>query len=305
MDLALQIRGDFSTVRSITAFAESEGLAAVALPDHYLQPTSRPASQVSHSGRDAFAQLAALAATTTTIDLAVLVAPITFRHPAVLLKMAVTIDEVSGGRFRLGIGTGWLESEHRAFGISYPTLDERYAMLEESIRYIRAAHDGRGFSGQHFAIEPFEPQPRPQRLPIIVGGTGPLRTPALAGRLADEYNAYVQRPEAMTARLTRARDAARAADRPNPMFSTASAIVTGANNAEYRANLAAFAAVRGISTDEVVAALDDQGIPHGPPQAVRETLSALEQVGIERYYIQLLGNATLERAAAIISVLRD
>lgn len=305
MELALQIRGDFTTVRSIAAFAEQEGLSAVALPDHYLQPTSRPVSQVSKSGRDAFAQLAALAGVTTKLDLAVLVAPITFRHPAVLFKMGATIDELSGGRFRLGIGTGWLESEHRAFGIPYPGLNERYAMLEEAIRYIGAARDGSGFSGRHFAVEPFESEPRPQRLPVIVGGTGPRRTPDLAGRLADEYNAYVQRPEAIAARLTRARDAARAADRPVPMFSTASAIVTGRNDAEYRTNLSEFAAVRGMSTEDAVIALDDQGIPRGSPQAVRDTLSALEAVGIQRYYVQLLGNATVERAAAVISNLRD
>lgn len=304
MELALQVRGDFATVKSIASFAESEGLAALALPDHYLQPTSRPASQVSTGGRDAFAQLAALATATSTLDLAVLVAPITFRHPAVLYKMAATIDELAVGRFRLGVGTGWLEAEHRAFGLPYPSLDVRYQMVEEAVQYVRAAQSGSGFVGRHFEIEPFVPTPRPGYLPIIIGGTGAQRTPALAGRIADEYNAYVQTPEAMAARVQRAVDAAAAAGRRTPLLSTASAIVTGETDSDYQASLATFAKVRRLSIDETRAQLDEQGIPHGPPGAIKEQLAALEQVGIARYYIQLLGDASVERAAAVVTAIR-
>lgn len=304
MEFALQVRGAFPLVLRAAELAEREGLAAIALPDHYFQPTSRPASQVSTEGLDAFAQLAALGTMTDTIELAVLVAPVTFRHPAVMLKMATTIDEISGGRFRLGIGTGWLDGEHAAFGIPYPSLTVRYAMLEESLGYIRAALSGSGFHGTHFQLDAFVPQPPPQSLTLIVGGTGGRRTPALAGRLADEYNAYVQTPELMQDRIDRSRSAAAEAGRPAPFVSTASTIVTGRTEAEYQENLADFASIRSLNVTEVVAELEKQGIPHGVAQQVRDQIAALEDIGVRRYYIQLLGNATDDRIAATLDAVR-
>ena len=147
-----------------------------------------------------------------------LVSPITFRHPAVLAKQAVTIDHMSGGRFTLGLGTGWLDEEHRLFGIPYPPWPERWERLEESLGYLRAAFGKSppGFSGSHYHLDakPIEPTPTGE-LRLLVGGFGPRRSPYLAGTYADEYNLALLGPiDDLEARIDRAREAVAVADRP-------------------------------------------------------------------------------------------
>ena len=135
--------------------------------------------------------LAGLAREIDHLELIVLVSPITFRHPAVMLKMAVTIDHMSRGRFALGIGTGWLDREHEIFGIPYPDMSERYEVAEEALGYLTAAlaSEPTVFDGRHFRLEPADIMPRPiGPIRLVVGGVG--KTPTLAGRYAGEYNIY-------------------------------------------------------------------------------------------------------------------
>ena len=136
LDLALQARGDYETLLEAARFCEQRGLAALALPDHYLASRSDP----SEPAYDALAQLAGLARETSTLELSTLVSPITFRHPSVTLKTAATIDEMSDGRFTLGLGTGWFAEEHELFGIPFP--DQRFDMLEDALAYTRAGLEG-------------------------------------------------------------------------------------------------------------------------------------------------------------------
>ena len=103
-----------------------------------------------------------------------LVTPLTFRHPAVIAKTATTLDEMSGGRFALGVGTGWMQSEHDAFGLDLPPLAERFDRLGETLAYLRAAFtSNEGFAGRYYHLDPIDVLPRPTNLPIVVGGGGP------------------------------------------------------------------------------------------------------------------------------------
>lgn len=129
MELGLQTVGDtFDYYAAAARWAEERGMAVFAIPDHYLagggpEDLGRPAN-------DAMTIMAGLAMATEKIDLAVLVSPIAFRHPAVLAKSAATIQEMADGRFRLGVGTGWLEEEHSRFGIPFPDRSTRFTMME-------------------------------------------------------------------------------------------------------------------------------------------------------------------------------
>jgi alkanesulfonate monooxygenase SsuD/methylene tetrahydromethanopterin reductase-like flavin-dependent oxidoreductase (luciferase family) len=149
VDVALQLGGSYDDGLSAARWAEDLGLVAVALPDHYLGAFGYDADATGDTF-DAPTQLAGLARDTSTVQLAVLVTPITFRHPAVVVKTAVTIDHMSGGRIALGIGTGWLEREHEIFGLPFPARAERFRMMEDALAYTRAAlapsgpgHEGR------------------------------------------------------------------------------------------------------------------------------------------------------------------
>ena len=149
--------GAYQDLRDIALAAEEAGYVSIARSDHYLNmESSAPAT-------DALTSLGGLARETDSIKLTVLVTPLTFRHPGVIAKTAATLDEMSGGRFELGVGTGWMEGEHRVFGINLPDLRTRFSLLFETLAYIHSAFgrtDG-GYSGRHFSLEDIEILPRP------------------------------------------------------------------------------------------------------------------------------------------------
>ena len=271
--------------------AESLGLAVFARSDHLdFPPTPEP------HATEAFATLAGLARETRRIRLLVLVSPITFRHPALIAKAAATIDEMSGGRFMLGLGTGWLEKEHAAFGIPFPPWPERFARLEEALRYLRAAL-GRGpapVEGEHYHLagRPVRPLPTGP-LPIVVGGRGARRTPRLAGRYADEYNLTSLPVDQLPGRIAEARAAAVEARRApgEPTISFMGAAVTGPDQAAFRRNLEVVAAADpfGYSPAAIEAQLRERGLPVGPGPEAREALARLAGMGISRFYLQHLG----------------
>ena len=169
MQFGVQSRGDWARLRSVAAWAEGRGLAAFALPDHYLQRGSEP----EKPAWDHLVHLAALAVE-TNLELVSLVSPVTFRHPAVLYKMGVTIDEISGGRFTLGLGAGWMDEEFELFGLPYPDMTERMERLEEAMAYIRAAltPGAVGFTGKYYTLAEFDPLPHPTNLRLLAGGAG-------------------------------------------------------------------------------------------------------------------------------------
>ena len=305
MDIALQVSGTYDEVLDAARWAEEVGLAALALPDHYLRGLGDDAATTPAA--DALTQLAGLARDTESIPLVVLVAPITFRHPAVLLKTAVTIDRMSGGRFSLGVGTGWLDREHEVFGLPYPDRPVRFEMLEEALSYIRAglSASNPGWQGHHYSLEEFPLLPAPLGpIPLVVGGIGKQRTPQLAGRFADEYNVYAsQDTEAMMARIDVARAAAREAGRDPAaiLLSSAGQVLAGATRAEYDEKLAQLAATTGVTPTEMEEQLEQMRAPRGTFDEVCDLFEAYATLGITRFYLQRRADFSREEDAALVA----
>lgn len=308
MDIAFQTSGDIEQLRTSARWCELLGLSTFAVPDHYL--LSLADDTAATPAFDAFTQIAALAADTSTIGLTVLVSPITFRHPAVLAKTAVTVDHLSGGRFALGVGTGWMEREHQVFGFDFPARADRFAMLEDALRYLRAFldPDHPGHQGRWFSLEAVPTAPRPVgTLPLLVGGVGDHTTPRLAGAYADEFNAYPAPPEQWVARVERARRAAADAGRdPDALrISSAGAVLAAATEAEYRTLLGDTAATGGISVEQLEAHMEVRNTPRGTYDQVVEQLAALAGLGMSRFYLQRSANFDLDETATLIARLAE
>lgn len=267
-------------------FAESRGLAAFAIPDHYL----RGVDDSAEPAHDALVVMAGLARETSSIDLVLLVSPVTWRHPAVLAKSYASLHEMSGGRLTLGLGTGWLEREHQLFGFPFPERAERFDMLAEALGYLRAAYSDppRAFSGKHYEFEAFDMQPRPP-LRLVVGGVGPRRTPELAGRFCDEFNAYPAPPEAFAAKVALARQAAVDAGRdPDALLISSSGVLTAADDeATYRKMLEARAAEFSVKVEDLEESMRMRNSPRGTWEQVKEVLAGMAEAGMRRFYIQV------------------
>jgi len=271
-------------------FAERIGLSVFARSDHF----DFPRIEGPHA-TDAFATLAGLARDTGKIGLAVLVSPITFRHPGVIAKTAATIDEMSGGRLILGLGTGWMEEEHELLGLDFPDQGERFDRFEEALAYMQAAlgPGDEGFSGEHYTLAARPMRPKPAHIPIIVGGGGPKRTPRLAGTYADEFNVFFASPDEIRDRAARARAAAGTAGRdPGALrISVMGGAITGRDDASYRSNLERVAAADPFerSPEDLEAGFEKRGMPIGPADKAREAMAALGEAGVDRFYMQHFG----------------
>ena len=288
MEYALQAAGPYHRLLDAATFAKERGLVALALPDHYLMALTDEEARTTPAP-DAFIQLGGLARDTTDIDLVMLVSPITFRHPAVLAKMAVTLDRMSNGRFTLGIGTGWMDREHEVFGFDYPDMSERFARLEEALAYVRAAFDPGtpGFAGEYYRLESFPLAPPPLgKIPILVGGTGAHKTPRLAGIYADEFNVFPG-PD-MAERIGRFRAAAIDAGRdPDTIrLSSSGQVVAAETESDFNDLMNANASEAGISREEIDGHYEKRQTPRGTYEQVRETLAGFADLGIERFYVQ-------------------
>lgn len=288
MDLALmtepQLGGTYQDLLDGARWAEANGLVAFARSDHYYWREPKAAT-------DAFTTLGGLARETTDIELVVLVSPLTFRHPAVIAKSAATIDEMSGGRLGLGVGTGWMEAEHEAFGLPFPDWSERFERLEEALPYLHAAlrDDHARFEGDHYSIDA-EVRPLARDTSIIVGGSGPKRTPRLAARWADEYNTFVAAPDDIAPKVDVLRSAAAEFGRdPDAIrVSVMGGCLVGSDRADYAERLAQEAAERDLAPDELAARFVERGMIHGTPEQAHEQIAALEGIGVERWYVQVV-----------------
>ncbi len=307
MEFALQKRGTYHDVLTAARWAEDRGLTSFALPDHYLAGRSPTGKGYDTAAADIYPYFGGLGVETSTIGLAALVSPVTYRHPASLLKLGLAVDEISGGRFTLGIGTGWMKSEHAIFGFTLPDWKERFDRLEEALGFVRAAlSDGAvGFAGTFYQLEEVDHQPKAPALRIMVGGSGPRRTPELAGRFADEFNIYSRPVSDISERIERASDAALRAGRDpaSLLLSCASPPVIGPDTATYRARLEAFAAARGLQVDRLEEQCRSIAIPMGTHEEARDTFGPLADIGITRYYLQILGSFDLDYAAELLEVL--
>ena len=282
-DVAIQVRGTYQEILTAARWAESSGLAALALPDHYLSS----ATDFEEPAWDSLIQLAGLARETQTLELVDLVSPVTFRHPAVYAKTAVTISDMSGGRFWLGLGTGWLEEEHRRFGFDFPETAERFLMLEETLGYLDALTHGIGFEGKHYRLESFKSSPRFQ-VPIVVGGAGLSKTPALAGHFAREFNLFPGKAGDISDRIEQCLQTATLRGRsPSEIRLSFTCIpVAGLDEPRYRKMLEKQAGFLDREPDQLEGRLAYRGIPHGDRNRVREQMGKLADLGISRLYLQ-------------------
>jgi alkanesulfonate monooxygenase SsuD/methylene tetrahydromethanopterin reductase-like flavin-dependent oxidoreductase (luciferase family) len=180
---------------AIARTAEACGYETLFRSDHYLSVMGDGPLEAL----DAWATLAGLATLTSELRLGTLVSPATFRHPAVLAKNAVTVDQISGGRVELGIGAGWNEAEHAAYGFELPAMRERFDRYAEQVEIVSGLlSEGEfSFAGDYYGLAGVDSQPGPVRgrLPIILGGKAGPRATALATRFADEYNVVSMSPD--------------------------------------------------------------------------------------------------------------
>jgi F420-dependent oxidoreductase-like protein len=188
----------FETVATVAQTAEAAGADSIFVMDHFFQLAML--GTPDHNMFESYTLLSALAARTSTVRLGALVTGVTYRNPAVLAKVVTTLDVVSRGRALLGIGAAWFELEHKALGVPFPPLRERFERLEDAIRICRAmfTQDQSSVTGKHFSIDgawnhPAPVQPGGPR--IMLGGSGEKVTFRLAARYADELNVIAPIPE--------------------------------------------------------------------------------------------------------------
>jgi F420-dependent oxidoreductase-like protein len=248
---------------------------------------------------DAWATLAGLARDTSTVRLGTLVTSATFRLPGPLAITVAEVDAMSGGRVELGLGAGWYEAEHKAYGIPFPDLGERFERLEEQLAIITGLwstpSDQRfDFSGKHYSLErsPALPKPLQQPIPVVVGGGGPKRTPRLAATYAAEFNLAFAPLERFTTQCERVRDACRAIGRePSSVIMSAALVVCcGRDEAEY--------ARRAAAIGREPAELRTNGAA-GTPDEVIATLQRWGAAGATRIYLQVLDLQDLEHLQLI------
>jgi F420-dependent oxidoreductase-like protein len=181
--------------KAIAAACEESGIDTLFRSDHYLSVEG----EHGRGSLDAWTQIAALGAITDRLRFGTLVSPVTFRHPALLAKAVTTADHVTGGgRIELGMGAGWLEAEHEAYGFPFPPTRVRMQMLEEQLDLVRRQWEEGPFSfdGEHYSVKDLDALPKPLERPrLLLGGRGGPRSLALAARFADEYNTVHLSPD--------------------------------------------------------------------------------------------------------------
>lgn len=238
---------------------------------------------------DSWVTLAGLARETSTIRLGTLVTSATFRLPGPLAISVAQVDVMSGGRVDLGLGAGWFEAEHTAYGMPFPDTAERFDRLEEQLAIITGlwrtpVEETFSFKGEHYVVadSPALPKPTsPDGPPIIVGGHGKRRTPRLAARYAAEFNVGFSSADIVGDRFVRVREACDTAGRdPNELvYSAALTVCCGRDDAEVRRRAEAI----GREVEE----LRGSGVA-GTPEECVETISRYAAIGTERVYLQVM-----------------
>ena len=274
---------------------ERYGVDTLFRSDHYISQSNETAN-VAH---DAWTTLAGLAARTTTLRLGTLVSPATFRLPGLLANAAATVDHISGGRIELGLGAGWMEREHRAYGFPFPETSTRVAMFAEQLEIIHRlwSDDRVDFHGMYYRLEDAPAQPKPLQQPhppIIVGGSGKRGTAQPAARYADEYNTPFVSPEDFAAIRARVQQAATQTGR-TLRYSTMTTCLIGETHADAldRARQLYERRPREQSFDDWLAALRLRSLA-GSVDEVAERLREYERAGCERVMLQHLLHTDLE-----------
>jgi F420-dependent oxidoreductase-like protein len=277
---------DYATLRRLAQAAEQLGFDAFFRSDHYL-------SMGEDSGlpgpTDAWATLAALAVETSRIRLGTLMSPVTFRLPGPLAIIVAQVDQMSGGRVELGLGTGWFDAEHTAYGIPFPPVGERFGLLEEQLAIITGlwatpVREKFSYQGKHYQLTDSPALPKPAqrpRPPVLIGGAGPRRTPRLAATYADEFNVPFRSVADTAAAFGRVREACAAAGREasSMRYSAAQTVCCGRDTVELERRAAA--------TGETVADLREHAVA-GTPAELVDRLGQFAAIGADGMYLQVL-----------------
>lgn len=283
---------DYDDQLAFALAAERLGFDAFIRSDHYLR--MGPGDPLP-GGTDAWTTLAGLARETSTIRLGTLVSSATHRVPGVLAVQVAQVDQMSGGRVEFGLGTGWFEREHRAYGIPFPA--KRFGLLEEQLAILTGMWQtpvgGRfDFAGEHYTIEdsPALPKPVQERMPVIVGGGGPRRTPAIAARFATEFNIGFVPEDTVAQKFAGVHAACTAIDRDPATLKLSVATPTLAGASE--ADLARRAHAIGKDLDEFRA---HGGNVAGGRDEIVAKVERLQALGTQRVYFQLMDLRDLDQ----------
>ncbi|MEI5102938.1 TIGR03560 family F420-dependent LLM class oxidoreductase [Streptomyces sp. PmtG] len=274
----------YEQVRTLAQHAENLGFDGLFTSDHYLRIGS---GDPGPGPLDAWLLLAGLAREAPRLRLGSMMSPVSLRHPAVLSLMAAQVDAMSGGRLEVGVGAGWYAREHRALGVPLDSPQRRFDRLAEALEIITGVWrqppgSGFSFAGEHYTLADWPALPKPvQRLgpPLLLGGVGRHRTPALAARYADEFNV----PFASVADVVSAFERVRSACLARPRFATdlvfsAALVLCPGTGAELAARVAA--------SGEPVEEINRFGAA-GPVEVVAEAMNRYRAVGAQRLYAQI------------------
>ncbi|MEU8899200.1 LLM class F420-dependent oxidoreductase [Nocardia sp. NPDC048505] len=283
----------YDTLLTVAKATEDLGFDAFFRSDHYLAMGDADGLP---GPTDAWITLAGLARETRRIRLGTLVTAGTFRLPGPLAIQVAQVDQMSGGRVELGLGSGWFAAEHSAYGIPFPA--DKFARLEEQLAIVTGLWstkpgDTFDFDGKHYQLSdsPALPKPAQDPLPIIIGGTGPKRTPRLAAQYASEFNVPFHSVEDSAAAFDRVRAAAAAAGRTDELvYSNGLVVCVGRTDAE----VARRAAAIGREVEE----LKTNGLA-GSPAEVLDKIGRYAEIGSTRIYLQVLDLQDLDHLELI------
>jgi F420-dependent oxidoreductase-like protein len=299
MDLCLMIEGQEGVTwpqwLDIAHACERHGIASLFRSDHYMNLDGQHPERGS---LDAWGTLCGLAAATTTLRLGTMVSPASFRHPSVLAKLVVTADHISGGRIDLGLGAGWHEREHAAYGFPFAGLRTRMDVLEEQLQVLVGAwaEGPFSFAGRHYRLDQLKAQPKALQQahpPLIMGGTAGPRGAALAARYADEYNTTFPTLEEIGERRERIHQACAETGRDPLPFSVMTALVTGADAGELRERVGRLADKMGADPAQLLAD-PPSGWIVGTLDEATEQLLAIREAGVDRIMCQQLVHDDLD-----------
>jgi F420-dependent oxidoreductase-like protein len=288
---------DYATLLRVAKATEDLGFDAFFRSDHYLKMGSVSGLP---GPTDAWATLAGLAVQTERIRLGTLVSPVTFRPPGPLAITVAQIDQMSGGRIEFGLGTGWFDAEHAAYGLPFPPTGERFEIFEEQLAIITGlweTPEGETFSysGKHYTVTDSPALPKPAQRPkppVVIGGHGARRTPRLAAAYADEYNVGFDAVPGTKAAFDRVRAAVEAAGRPasSMTYSAAQVVCCGRDESEVKRRAAAIG--------QEPAAVRQHGLAGSPAELV-DKIGELAGIGAERVYLQVLDLDDIEHLELI------
>ncbi len=268
--------------------AEDLGYAFVFRSDHFAftDPPTKDSLEL-------WVSLTYAATHTQRIEFGPMVAPVTFRHPSMTVRMGAQVDDLSDGRLSLGLGAGWHEGEHRMFGIPFYDRATRFEMFADALEVTRLLLEGDGpatYHGKHFSLENALLLPKPKRkTPVLIGGNGPNKTLPLVARYADEWNGVFINPPTYRERNARLNELL--AERGRPAHAVRRSIMTRVEYARDDSELAARVQAAGRSQAELV----EHGLLVGTAAQIVDQIGAFAEAGVQRFMLQWLDQDDIDR----------